>query len=119
MNLQSQRLLALLDYAQESMRTRARVASNVTAHGSFLLFDHQVESFEGARIETGPIDGDGEIWLSVPYPPGPEVPPVPASPWLEPWLSVGTAVKSLPSLADEIDGAALIAIGTHRDRQRL
>jgi very-short-patch-repair endonuclease len=108
-------LLALLEYAQESMRTRARVLSNVTEHGSFLLFDHQIEGFEGARVETGSIDGEGEVWLSVDHPPGPEVPPVPDNPWLEPWLSVGTAVKALPSLADEIDGAALIVSGTHRD----
>ena len=118
MNLQTRRLLALLDYAQESIRTRARAVSNVTAHGSFVLFDHQVESFEGTRIVAGAADGDDEFWLSVAHPPGPEVPPVPDNPWLVPWLSVGAAVKALPGLADEIDGAALIAIGTHRDSTR-
>jgi len=114
-NLQTRRLLALLDYAQESMRTRALSVSNVTAHASFVLFDHQVEGFEGTRMESRTSDADDEVWLSVAQPPGPEVPPVPENMWLVPWLSVGTAVKALPGLADEIDGAALIAIGTHRD----
>jgi very-short-patch-repair endonuclease len=114
-NLQTRRLLALLEYAQESMRTRARAVSNVTSHGSFVLFDHQVEGFEGTRVVAGASDGNDEPWLSVAQPPGPEIPPVTDNQWLVPWLSVGTAVKALPGVADEIDGAALIAIGTHRD----
>ena len=118
MNLQTRRLLALLDYAQESMRSRSRSVSNVTAHGSFVLFDHQVEGFEGTRLVAGATDGNDEFWLSVAHPPGPEVPPVAENPWLVPWLSVGAAVKALPGLADEIDASALIAVGTHRDSSR-
>jgi len=75
------------------MRTRGRVASSVTAHGSFVLFDHQVEGFEGARTEAGPIDGNDDIWLSVAHPPGPEVPPVPDDPWLR---SGHTAIQRDP-----------------------
>jgi len=112
--LQQKRLVALVDYAQQSMRTRSRVVSNVADHGSFLLFDHQAGAIEGVRLNGGG-DGGDEVWLSVPHPPGPEVPPQAGSPWLAPWLNVGAAMLVAPQLAAEIEGAALIAAGTHRD----
>lgn len=115
MNLQARRLLALLDYAQESMRTRSRAVSNVREHGGFLLFDHQVEAFGGVRAQSDASDADEQAWLTVPHPLSPQVPPEPGSSWLVPWLSIGAAVEATPGLADEIDGAALIAAGTHRD----
>src|SRR6185436_12979097 len=42
-------------------------------------------------------------------------PPQAESPWLSPWLNVGATVSAAPQLATEIDGAALITAGTHRD----
>ena len=115
MTLQQKRLVALVDYAQQSLRTRSRVVSNVADHGSFLLFDHQAGAIDGVRLNDGGADGDDEIWLSVPHPPGPEVPPQSDSAWLAPWLNVGAAMLVAPQLAAEIEGAALIAAGTHRD----
>ncbi len=115
MNIQQRRLLALVDYTQQSLRTRSRVVSNVADHGSFLLFDHQALSIDGLRLNHGGPDGDDEIWLSVPRPEGPAVPPQAESPWLAPWLNVGIAMLAAPELASEIAGADLIAAGTHRD----
>ncbi len=100
------------------MRARTRVVSNVTDHGSFLLFDHQAQQIEGIRLDDAGPDGDDEIWLSVPHPPGPEVPPRADSPWLAPWLNVGAALLVAPQLATEVEGAALISSGTHRDAGR-
>ncbi len=97
------------------MRTRSRVVSNVRAHGSFLLFDHQVEAFAGAQVNAAGGSGDEQSWLTVPHPQSPEVPPEPDNAWLAPWLSVGAAVQAAPGLAEQVDGAALIAAGTHRD----
>ena len=114
MNLQQRRLVALVDYAQQSMRTRTRVVSNVADHGSFLLFDHQAAAIDGVRLnDTG--SEDDEVWLSVSHPPGPQVPPQAESSWLVPWLNVGAAMLVAPQIAAEIDGSALIAAGTHRD----
>ena len=114
-NLQTRRLLALLDYAQETMRTRSRIVSDVRAHGSFLLFDHQFEGFDGARLAQDGGESDDEAWMSVDHPHSPEMPPEPQNSWLAPWLSIGAAVQATPGLADEIDGAALVAAGTHRN----
>ena len=107
--------MALVDFAQQSLRTRSRVVSDVANHGSFLLFEHQASEIQGLRLDDDGADGEDEIWLSVPHPPNPEVPPQAESPWLSPWLNVGAAVRAAPQLATEVDGAALIAAGTHRD----
>lgn len=115
MTLQRRRLVALVDYAQQSLRTRSRVVSNVSDHGSFLLFDHQAEAIDGIRLNIVGGEGDDDVWLSVPRHRSPEVPPQSDSPWLTPWLNVGAATLDTPPLATEIDGAALIAAGTHRE----
>ena len=115
MSIQRQRLAALVAYVQQSARLRAKVVSDVTGHGNFLLFQQQAAGMEGLRLnDTGP-DGDDEIWLSVPRPPGPELPPKPENAWLAPWVAVGGPLLQPPKLAASIEGWALIATGTHRD----
>ncbi|HWA14440.1 MAG TPA: AAA domain-containing protein, partial [Burkholderiales bacterium] len=115
MDIQQRRLLSLVDYAQQTLRTRSRPVSNVAEHGSFLLFDHQAAAIEGLVLDSTGPDGNDEIWLSVPKPEAPGVPPESDDPWLAPWLSVGIAMPAEPRLAAEVDGADLIAAGTHRD----
>src|SRR5688572_20849045 len=84
--LQKRRLRGLIDYVQQSARSRARVVSNVTDHGMFLLFQHQVSAVDGARLDDAGPDGEDEIWLSLPRAPSPELPPGADNPWLVPWL---------------------------------
>jgi len=115
MSIQSQRLLALLDYVQQSARMRTKLVPNVVDHGRFLLFEHQLASVDGVKLNGSGHDDEDEVWLSVPRPRGPQLPPVPDSPWLAPWLNVGVALLVAPKLADWVEGAALIAAGTHRD----
>ncbi len=69
--------MALVDYAQQSMRTRSRAVSNVADHGSLLLFDHHAHSIEGLRLNDGGPDGNDEIWLTLAHPPASEVHPQP------------------------------------------
>jgi very-short-patch-repair endonuclease len=114
-SLQKRRLRALIDYVQQSTRSRTRVVSNVTDHGMFLLFQHQIAAIDGARLDDAGPDGEDEIWLSLPRPPSPELPPGADNPWLVPWLAVGIAMLVAPKLLDRVEGAALIAAGTHRD----
>jgi very-short-patch-repair endonuclease len=118
MRIQTQRLLALIEYVQQSARLRTKVVSNVTDHGRFLLFDHQLSTVDGVRLDDSGPEGDDEIWLSVPRPPGPEVPPHSDNPWLAPWIEIGVALLVAPRLARHVEGAALIAAGTHRDAGR-
>jgi very-short-patch-repair endonuclease len=115
MSIQRQRLLALIDYVQQSVRLRTKPVPNVVDHGRFLLFEHQLVAVDGVRINDSGQDGDDEVWLCVPRPPGPKLPPAPGNPWLAPWLNVGVALLVAPRLAGSVEGADLIAAGTHRD----
>lgn len=116
MTIQQRRLVALVDFAQQSLRTRVSAVPDVTQHASFVLFEAQARELDGLRLDDCP--GNDEIWLSIPHPANPQVPPLPQSPWLSPWLDVG-AVRSAPQLATHVAGAALIAAGTHRDGEGL
>jgi hypothetical protein len=115
MSMQRSRLRALVEYVQQSARLRTKVVSNVADYGRFLLMEHQLAGVDGVQLDDNGHDGDDELWLSVPRPPNPELPPKADSPWLAPWLTVGAALLQAPKLAATIDGASLIASGTHRD----
>jgi very-short-patch-repair endonuclease len=113
--MQRPRLLALIEYLQHSVRSRAKVVSNVTAHGRFLVLEQQLAGLDGVKLNDGGQDGEEELWLSVPRPPNPELPPQADSPWLAAWLAVGGPLLQEPKLAPWVEGWALIAAGTHRD----
>ena len=115
MTPQRRRLAALIEYVQQTARTRTKVVSNVTDHGLFLLFEHQLAGVDGARLNDAGADGQDEIWLSVPRPPSPALPPGADNAWLVPWLAAGIALLVAPKLLDAVEGSALIASGTHRD----
>ena len=112
-NPQRTRLLALLDYVQQTARSRTRVVSNVADHGRFLLFDHQAGGYEGLRLHRG--ESAGEPWLTVEQPEPPGLPPRPGDEWLDPWVEVGDVQLAAPRIAHSVPGAALISAGTHRD----
>lgn len=109
------RLLSLLEYVRQVARVRTPTVSNLADHGRFLLHDHQVADFASVLRMGGDADGGDEVWFTVPRPRASGLPPEPDSPWLAPWLTVGSSMLAPPGLADALDGAALIAAGTHRD----
>ena len=115
MGIERQRLAALIEYVQQSARSRAKVVSNLSDHGRFILTEQHLGALEGVKLNDAGPDGDDEVWLSVPRPPNPEPPPRADNPWLAAWLAVGGPLLQTPRLAPAIEGWALIAAGTHRD----
>jgi len=118
MSIERRRLVALIEYVQQSARMRVKPVSNVTDHGRFLLLEHQLAGMDGVRINDAGVDGDDELWLGVPRPPGPDLPPRPENPWLAPWVAVGGPLLQAPRLAASVEGWALVAAGTHREAGR-
>src|SRR4029453_3730033 len=109
------RLAALIEYVQQSARGRAKLVSNVSDYGRFLLMEHHLAGLEGVKLNDAGPDGEDEVWLSVPRPPNPEPPPRTESPWLAAWLAVSGPLPEAPRPPPAIEGWALIAAGTHRD----
>jgi len=46
MTLEQERLLSLVEFAQQSARLRSTPVSSVTQHGIFALYEHQLSSAE-------------------------------------------------------------------------
>jgi len=56
-SIQRSRLLALIEYLQHSVRSRAKVVSNVTDYGRFLLPEQQLAALDGVKLNDGGEDG--------------------------------------------------------------
>jgi len=115
MSSERRRLAALIEYVQQSARSRTKLVSHVSDHGRFLLMERHLAGLDGVKLNDAGPDGEDEVWLSVPRPPNPEPPPRADNPWLAAWLAVGGPLLQLPRLAPAVEGWALIATGTHRD----
>jgi hypothetical protein len=64
MSIEQERLLSLVEFAQQSARLRTTPASTITQHGVFALYEHQVQGLPGITLNAG-NDGEDEIWLIV------------------------------------------------------
>ena len=65
MSIEKDRLISLIEFAQQSARMRSKPALNVTDHGIFALFEHQVQGLPGVQLDANGTEGDDEVWFSV------------------------------------------------------
>jgi hypothetical protein len=111
MSVERNRILSLIEFAQQSARLRGKVAATVAAHGLFALYEHEIQGLPGIRINAnGP--SDDEIWLAVERL-HESKPPEVGSPLVQPWVQMTHAPTEEPRLREGTDGASLIAMGTH------
>jgi hypothetical protein len=112
MSVETNRLLALIDFAQESARLRSKPVTTVASHGVYSLHEHEIQGLPGIRINDNPPGSDDEVWLSVERL-HETTPPGIASAFLRPWAEMTQAPTEEPHLREAVDGASLIAAGTH------
>ena len=53
MNVEKDRLLALIEFSQHSARLQGKPASSVATHGLFALYEHEVQGMKGIRLNLG------------------------------------------------------------------
>jgi very-short-patch-repair endonuclease len=111
MTIEQERLVSLVEFAQQSARLRKTPVHSVTQHGSFTLHEHQLQGLPGIRLNND-TETEDEIWLSVERLPE-RKPPEIASSLLKPWVQLTQGPNEEPLLLDTVDGASLIAAGTH------
>ena len=113
MTIEKERLLSLIEYAQQSARLRAKPPSTITQRNQFALYEHQLRDRPGVFLNIQKGDGEDEVWLVVKRLHETKPPEV-TSALLEPWIIMTKAPDPEPKLKTSIDGASLIAAGTHR-----
>jgi very-short-patch-repair endonuclease len=112
MSIEEDRLLSLIEFAQQSARLRGKPASNVGSHGHFALYEHELQGLPGITINANSLNREDEIWLAVTRLHETRPPDV-SSAMLRPWVKLTQAPTEEPQLRDIVDGASLIEAGTH------
>lgn len=112
MGIEKDRLRSLIEFCQQSAWLRGKPAANVATHGLFALYEHDIQGLPGIRVNVqGPEDED-EIWLSVERLHETKPPDI-TSAILRPWVQIAPGPTEEPRLRQAVEGAALIAAGTH------
>jgi len=112
MSIERDRLLSLVEFAQQSARLRSKPAATVTEHGLFTLYEHQMQGLPGIRVNVNGSESEDEIWLAVKRLHEMKPPDI-ASTVLRPWVQMTQSPNEEPRLREATDGASLIAAGTH------
>ncbi|MGD0486938.1 MAG: AAA domain-containing protein [Syntrophorhabdales bacterium] len=111
-NLERNRLVSLIEFAQQSARLRSKPATTVAGHNLFSLHEHELRSLPGIQLNILVDNGEDEIWLSVSRLRETRPPEV-VNRMLQPWVQVSQSVTEEPRLLQSVSGASLIAAGTH------
>jgi very-short-patch-repair endonuclease len=112
MTVERERLLSLIEFTQQSARLRGKAAATVAGHSLFALYEHEMQGLPGIRTNVNAEESEEEIWLAVKR--LNEIsPPAVASTVLQPWVQVTQVPTEEPRLREAVDGASLIAAGTH------
>lgn len=112
MTIEKDRLLSLVEFTQQSARLRGKPAATVAAHGLFALYEHQMQGLPGIRVNVNGAESEDEIWLAVQRLHEMRPPDI-TSTVLRPWVQLPQSPNEEPKLREAIDGASLIAAGTH------
>ena len=112
MSIEKDRLLSLVEFAQQSARLRGKPAATVAAHGLFALYEHQMQGLPGIRVNVNGAESEDEIWLAVKRLHEMRPPDI-TSTVLRPWVQMTQSPNEEPRLREATDGASLIAAGTH------
>ena len=65
MSTERDRLISLVEFAQQSARLRSKPASAVTEHRLFAFYEHEMQGLPGIRVNVNGAESEDEIWLAV------------------------------------------------------
>jgi len=112
MSVEKDRLLSLVEFAQQSALLRSKPAAAVSQHGHFALHEHQIQGLPGIRVNISGVDSEDDIWLAVERLRETRPPEI-TSAVLRPWVRITQSPTEEPRLLESAEGARLIAGGTH------
>lgn len=112
MTIEIERLVSLIEFAQQSARLRTTAVSTITQHEQFALYEHQLQGLPGIRLSVEQATAEDEIWLAVDRLHETKPPEV-TSPLLRPWIAMIPEPGNEPKIKSATTGASLIEAGTH------
>ena len=116
MSIENQRLVSLIEFAQQSARLRAKTASTVGQHRQFALYERDIQGLSGIRLNTEDSDGDDGAWVVVERTSETRPPDV-TDELLRPWIDLTRSPEVDPKLKTAVEGSVLIAAGYCRSSQ--
>jgi very-short-patch-repair endonuclease len=105
MALEHDRLLSLIQYAQQAAALKGAPVCDVARHNIFHEYEHSLQGLPGLHFNEG--EENDEIWLSVERV-HESHPPKPSSPLLEIWLEVSNHPTKEPALKQGVELAKLL-----------
>jgi superfamily I DNA and/or RNA helicase len=97
--LKKERLLTLIEFAQQSARLKLNPTKDVGRHGIFHRFEHDLISLPG--IHLNPREAEDELWLRIERLAETQ-PPEPKDPSLTIWLDVSKKPETEPLLKNAV-----------------
>ncbi len=117
MSIEKERLLSLIEFAQQAARMNSKAVARVEQHGLFKLFEHELFDLPGIKLNLASTEEQDELWMSIARlheARPPEIKEVVLQPWIE--IVNNPAVE--PKLRAAITGEALIEIGFNRSSEK-
>ena len=109
MTIEKERLLSLIDFAQQSARLRGKEpVSVVSDHSIFDVYEHQVQGLPGIRLNQIEEESGDEVWLVVERLRETKPPDI-QSPILQPWVQSTQSPEQQPKLRTAIAPDDLVA----------
>jgi hypothetical protein len=108
--IERDRLLSLVEFAQQSARLRTKPTATIASHGLFSLYEHHMQGLPGIRVNVNGPEGEDEIWLGIKRLHETKPPDV-GTALLRAWVQMTPDPNEEPALREGIDGATLIAAG--------
>jgi len=113
MGIENQRLVSLIEFAQQSARLRAKTASSVSQHRQFALYERDIQGLSGIRLNSEDANGGDGAWLVVERVSETRPPDV-NDELLRLWMDLTRSPEVEPRLRTSVTGASLIAAGCYR-----
>jgi very-short-patch-repair endonuclease len=104
MTVEKERLVSLIEFAEQLTRLRTKPVATVSNHDQFSLYEHHLRQLPGIVLNED--DVDGEIWLSI-YRLHATEPPEIENPSLLPWVQLARTPDELPRIKVSVATADL------------
>lgn len=113
MGIENQRLVSLIEFAQQSARLRAKTVSSVVQHRQFALYERDIQGLPGIRLNADDTEGSDAAWLVVERISETRPPDV-TDELLRPWMDLTRSPEVEPRLRASVEGSVLIEAGYYR-----